>query len=74
MSFHETEFMHNPWPFINTFEAKQHYKHIFGGIFFFIVNTVFKKVKTIKCSFYEFIYLKNDTVNIGIFDHFQYNH
>lgn len=44
------------------------------GFFFFIVNTVFKKVKTIKYSFYEFIHLKNDTVNIGIFDHFQYNH
>lgn len=27
--------MHNPWPFINTFEAKQHYKQIFGDFFFY---------------------------------------
>lgn len=33
--------MHNPLPFINTFEAKQHYKQIFGDFFFVIVNTVF---------------------------------
>lgn len=37
LSFHETEFMHKPWPFINTF-LKQYniiYTQIFGGIFFY---------------------------------------
>lgn len=52
--------MHKPWPFINTFLKRYNiiYTQIFGGIFFFIVNTVKKKVKTIKCSFYEFIHKK----------------
>lgn len=45
--------MHKPWPFINTF-LKQYniiYTQIFGGIFFFIVNTVKKKLKQLNALF-----------------------
>lgn len=65
--------MHKPWPFINTF-LKQYniiYTQIFGGIFFYSKYCEKKnKVKTIKCSFYEFIHKKKNTVNIGIFEFF----
>lgn len=56
------------------FEAIQHYIYTnFWRYFFFYSKYSKKKVKTIKCSFYEFIHKKN-TVNIGIFEFFQNNH